>query len=44
MDKRMNKKTGEKLQQYLQFRRRGSRVKSAKEYDRRKFKKEAFAR
>lgn len=42
MDKRMNKKTGEELQQYLQFRRRGrrgSRVKSAKEYDRRKFKK-----
>ena len=26
MDKRMNKKTGEELQQYLQFRRRGSRV------------------
>ena len=39
MDKRMNKKIGEELQQYLQFRRRGSRVKSAKEYDRRKFKK-----
>lgn len=39
MDKRMSKKTGEELQQYLQFRRRGSHVKSAKEYDRRKFKK-----
>lgn len=39
MDKRMNKKTGEELQAYLQFRRRGSRVKSAKEYDRRKFEK-----
>lgn len=39
IDKRANKKTGEELQQYLQFRRRGSRVKSAKEYDRRKFKK-----
>ena len=39
MDKRMNKKTGEELQAYLQFRRRGSRVKSVKEYDRRKFKK-----
>lgn len=38
-DKRVNKKTDEELQQYLQFRRRGSRVKSAKEYDRRKFKK-----
>ena len=44
MDKRMNKKTGEELQQYLQFHRRGGRIKSAKEYDRRKFKKEAFAR
>ena len=39
MDKRMNKKTGEELQAYLQFRRRGNRVKSAKGYDRRKFKK-----
>jgi hypothetical protein len=39
MDKRVNKKTGEELQQYLQFRRRGSRVKSAKEYGRKKFKK-----
>lgn len=39
MDKRVNKKTDEELQQYLQFRRRGSRVRSAKEYDRRKFKK-----
>ena len=37
--KEVNKKKGEELQQYLQFRRRGSRVKSAKEYDRRKFKK-----
>lgn len=42
MDKRMNKKTGEELQQYLQFRRRGSCVKSAKEYNRRKFKKGEF--
>ena len=39
MDKRVNKKTGEELQQYLTFCRRGSRVRSAKEYDRRKFKK-----
>ena len=38
-DNRVNKKTDEELQQYLQFRHRGSRVKSAKEYDRRKFKK-----
>lgn len=43
MDKRVNKKIGEELQQYLAFRRRGHRVKSTKEYDRRKFKKEAFA-
>lgn len=43
MDKKVNKKTGEELQQYLAFRRRGHRVKSAKEHDRQKFKKEAFA-
>jgi hypothetical protein len=39
MDKRVNKKTGEELQQYLQWRRRASRVPSGKEYNRRKFKK-----
>ena len=39
IDKRVNKKTGEELQAYLQFRRRGSVVKSAKEYNRQKFKK-----
>ena len=43
-DKRMNKKTGEELQAYLAFRRKGGRVpakkgKSAK-YDRNNFKKE----
>ncbi len=30
MDKRVNKKTGEELQQYLQFKRRGSKVESKK--------------
>lgn len=43
MDKRVNKKNGEELQQYLAFRRKGSKVKSKKgkgSYDRTKFKKE----
>ena len=39
MDKRIHKKTGEEHQKYLQYRHRGSRVKSVKEYDHRKFKK-----
>lgn len=42
MDKRVNKKSGEELQQYLAFRRRGSKVPAKKgkgSYDRRKFKK-----
>lgn len=39
MDKRANKKTGAELQAYLQFRRRGSCVKSGKQYNRQKFKK-----
>lgn len=39
MDKRVNKKSGEELQQYLQFRRRAARVPSGKEYNRRKFKR-----
>ena len=30
IDKRMFKKTGEELEQYLQFRRRGTRVESKK--------------
>ena len=41
MDKRIFKKTGEELQNYLQFKQRGSNVKSRKgkgSYDRRKFK------
>ena len=43
-DKRMNKKTGEELQQYLAFRRKAGRVPAKKgkgaKYDRKSFKKE----
>ena len=42
-DKRMNKKTGEELQQYLAFRRKAGRVPAKKgkgSYDRKSFKKE----
>jgi len=42
VDKRENKKTGEELQQYLAFRRRGTKVESKKgrgSYNRRDFKK-----
>jgi hypothetical protein len=42
-DKRVNKKTGEELQQYLAFRRKGSKVPAKKgkgSYDRKAFKKE----
>ncbi len=42
MDKRVNKKTGEELQQFLAFRKRASRVPSKKgkgSYSRAKFKK-----
>lgn len=42
MDKRMNKKTGEELQQFLAFRKRANKVPSKKgkgSYDRRSFKK-----
>ena len=38
-DRRAFKKTGEELQQYLIFQRRGSRVESGKKYNRQKFKK-----
>lgn len=41
IDKRMFKKEGEELQQYLHFRKRGSVVKNKKgkgSYDRKKFK------
>jgi stalled ribosome alternative rescue factor ArfA len=43
MDKRHLKKTGQELQDYLAFRRRGSTVKAKKgkgSYSRKKFKKE----
>lgn len=41
IDKRMFKKEGEELQQYLRFRKRGSVIKNKKgkgSYDRKKFK------
>lgn len=41
-DRRVNKKTGEELQQYLAFRRKGSKAPAKKgkgSYNRRKFKK-----
>lgn len=38
-DRRAFKKTGEELQQYLIFQRRGSKVESGKRYNRQKFKK-----
>ena len=39
LDRRVFKKEGEELQQYLAFRRRGSRVESGKKYNRQKFKR-----
>lgn len=42
MDKRANKKTGEELQMYLHFRKRGGKVPAKKgkgSYDRKKFKR-----
>ena len=39
VDRRMFKKEGEELQQYLHFRKRGSKVESGKKYNRQKFKK-----
>lgn len=42
IDKRMNKKTGEELQQYLQFQRRGYKVPAKKgkgSFNRAQFKK-----
>jgi hypothetical protein len=38
IDRRMFKKEGEELQQYLHFRKRGSVVESGKKYNRQKFK------
>lgn len=43
MDRRIFKKTGEELQSYLAFKRKGGKVKSKKgkgSYNRQKFKKE----
>lgn len=42
MDKRVNKKTGEELQMYLHFRKRGGKVPAKKgkgSYDRKKMKR-----
>lgn len=39
VDRRAFKKEGEELQQWLVFRKRGSRVESGKQYNRQKFKK-----
>lgn len=39
LDRRVFKKTGEELQEYLNFRKRGSKVESKKRYDRQKFKR-----
>ena len=41
IDRRIFKKEGEELQQYLIFQRRGSRVESGKRYNRQKFKRGA---
>ena len=38
LDSRMFKKEGEELQQWLAFRKRGSKVESGKKYNRQKFK------
>jgi hypothetical protein len=39
VDRRAFKKTGEELQQWLIFTRRGSKVESGKKYNRQKFKR-----
>ena len=39
LDRRCFKKEGEELQQWLIFRKRGSKVQSGKQYNRQKFKK-----
>ena len=39
LDRRVFKKEGEELQQWLAFRKRGSRVESKKAYNRQKFKR-----
>lgn len=44
IDRRIFKKEGEELQQWLAFRKRGSRVENGKAYNRQKFKKEGRGR
>lgn len=39
LDRRIFKKEGEELQQWLAFRKRGSKVESGKRYNRQKFKR-----
>ena len=39
VDRKAFKKTGEELQQWLIFRKRGSKVESGKKYNRQKFKR-----
>ena len=39
LDRRVFKKEGEELQQWLNFRKRGSKVENGKRYNRQKFKK-----
>ena len=39
LDRRMFKKEGEELQQWLNFRKRGRKVESGKKYTRQKFKR-----
>ena len=39
LDKRILKKEGEELQQWLTFKKRGSKVENGKKYNRQKFKK-----
>lgn len=39
IDRRVFKKEGQELQEYLNFRKRGSKVESKKRYNRQKFKR-----
>ena len=39
VDRRIFKKEGEELQQWLAFRKRGSKIESGKRYNRQKFKR-----
>lgn len=42
IDRRIFKKEGEELQQYLAFRKRGAKVESKKKYNRQKMKREGM--